>query len=347
MSLDARVVTRIGNVEVDVVIACAPGETVALLGPNGAGKSTVLRSIAGLHSITAGHVSIAGDVVDDPSRDLHVPPERRRIGMVFQDYVLFPHMTVRQNVEFGPRSTGRDPAPAGRWLDALGIAELADRRPRELSGGQAQRVALARALATDPRLLLLDEPLAALDAATRIEVRGRLHRHLAEFAHGTVLVTHDPLDALVLADRIVVLEDGHVTQDGPTAEVAAQPRTDYLAALLGVTLIRGTARAGIVTCNTGGSLVTSGTAVEGPVAVLVRPQAISLHLEHPEGSARNVWDTTVTTVDLHGDQVRVGLAGPPSLVAAVTPAAIADLGIAPGVRIWASLKATDVAVHPA
>lgn len=347
MSLDARIVTRIGDFDLDAQITCAPGETIALLGPNGAGKSTVLRAISGLQPLSGGRIVIGDTLVDDPATGQFVPPERRRVGVVFQDYVLFPHMTVRQNIEFGPRSTGSGDAGVQHWLDTLGIGDLADRRPSQLSGGQAQRVALARALATEPRLLLMDEPLAALDAATRIEVRGRLRHHLEEFTHGTVIVTHDPLDALVLADRIIVIEDGRVTQTGPTAQVAAQPRTAYLAALLGVTLIRGTAREGVVTCSEGGQLIASDTSVHGDVVALVRPQAISLHHDLPEGSARNVWHTTVTSVDIHGDQVRVGLEGPPALVAAVTPAAVAELGITPGQRIWASLKATDISVHPA
>ncbi len=347
MSVSARIVTRVGSFTLDASITCAPGETVALLGPNGAGKSTVLRTIAGLQSLSAGCITVGDTVVDDPAAGVFVPAERRRVGVVFQDYALFPHMTVRENVEFGPRSTGLPVTAARHWLEVLGVAHLADRRPPQLSGGQSQRVALARALATEPHLLLMDEPLAALDAATRMEVRGHLRHHLAEYRQGTLLVTHDPLDALVLADRIVVLEDGRVTQEGTTAQVAAQPRTDYLAALLGVTLLRGRATGGVVACEGGGRLVVSDTTVSEEVIALVRPQAISLHRERPEGSARNTWHTTVTGLEVQGDQVRVSLAGPPPLVAAVTPAAVADLGITLGAEVWASLKATDISVHPA
>ena len=353
MSVAAHVVARVGDFMLDAHVACAPGETVVLLGPNGAGKTTVLRAIAGLQPITAGRITIDGASVDDPDEGVFVPPERRRVGVVFQDYVLFPHMTVEQNVAFGiPRTPPAPPSArtgdgVGHWLGALGIEDLADRRPSQLSGGQAQRVALARALASRPRLLLMDEPLAALDAATRMEVRGRLRHHLAEFDHGTLVVTHDPLDALILADRIVVLEAGRVTQEGPAASVAAQPRTDYLATLLGVTLIRGSAQRGLITCAGGGTLVVSDTSMTGDVVAIVRPQSISLHREPPEGSARNVWEATVSGVEVHGDQVRVGLTGPPDLTAAVTPAAIAHLRISPGERVWASLKATEISVHPA
>jgi molybdate transport system ATP-binding protein len=264
--------------------------------------------------------------------------------VLFQDYLLFPHMTVRQNIAFGPKNLGI--APEGEWIAALGLTDLLDHKPSELSGGQAQRVALARALATSPRLLLLDEPLAALDASTKQAVRAELRSFLQQFEHGTVIVTHDPVDALVLADRIVVLEDGRVTQEGPTAVVAREPRTEYLATVLGVTLVRGVARSGVIACDAGGELITS-VETDGTVVAVIRPQAISLHAGKPEGSARNVWRTSVTRVDAHGEHVRVDLAGPPPLSAAITPAAVAELGIAPGREIWASVKATDVSVHSA
>lgn len=344
MSLDAHVVTRVGDFHLDAELRCAPGETVALLGPNGAGKSTIFKSIAGLQPITAGVIRIGGATVDEPESGTFVPPEHRRVGMVFQDYLLFPHMTVRQNIEFGPKNL-RLPM-SHEWVKALGLTELLDRTPSQLSGGQAQRVALARALATDPQVLLLDEPLAALDASTKQTVRGELRHFLQRYERGTVLVTHDPLDALVLADRIVVIEEGRVTQEGPIAQVASEPRTDYLAAVLGVTLLRGNASNGVITCDTAGTLITS-TNLSGPVVAIIRPQAISLHTNKPEGSARNVWHTEITQVDAHHDQVRVTLAGPPPLTAAITPAAVAELGLVPGQQIWASLKATDIAVHPA
>lgn len=349
MSVAAQFLTRVGDFRLEAELTCEPGQTVALLGPNGAGKSTVLRSIAGLLPIDEGSIEIDGRPVDDPASRVFVPPEQRSVGVVFQDYLLFPHMTVRQNIEFGPRNQRSSLYGASNvdaWIETFDLTELLDRKPGELSGGQAQRVALARALATDPRLLLLDEPLSALDAATKANVRAELRHFLQAFEHGTVIVTHDPLDALVLADRIVVVESGRVTQEGFTAEVASAPRTDYLAALLGVSLIRGTMHAGTIACDGGGELVTS-SSLEGSVAAVIRPQAISLHTIKPEGSARNVWHTTVTNVEAQGDHVRVSLAGPPSLVAAVTPAVVAEMGIVPGREIYASLKATDIAVYPA
>ena len=343
MSLAAHISTTVGSVTIDAELTCGAGETVALLGPNGAGKSTLLASIAGLRAIDDGYIRIESTSVDEPARAIFLPPEHRRVGVLFQDYLLFPHMTVRQNIAFGPKNLGI--APGGEWI-ALGLTDLLDHKPSELSGGQAQRVALARALATHPRLLLLDEPLAALDASTKQAVRAELRNFLKHFQHGTVIVTHDPVDALVLADRIVVLEDGRVTQEGPTAVVAREPRTEYLATVFGVTLVRGVARNGVIACDAGGELITS-VATDGAVVAVIRPQAISLHTGKPEGSARNVWRTSVTSVGAHGEHVRVDLAGPPPLSAAITPTAVAELGIAPGREIWASVKATDVSVYSA
>lgn len=345
MSVTARIVTSVGDFHLDAQLACAPGETVALLGPNGAGKSTIVKAIAGLQPIERGCIRIDSTPVDEPASTTFIPPEHRRVGVVFQDYLLFPHMSVRQNIEFGPRNL-KVTGTTQPWIERLDLTELLDRKPAQLSGGQSQRVAIARALATNPRALLLDEPLAALDAATKQEVRGQLRHFLTDFEHGTILVTHDPLDALVLADRIVVVEDGRVTQQGPTAEVASQPRTDYLAKVLGVNLLRGDVYEGVMTPDGGGSLVVS-TDLEGPAVVVIRPQAITLHAKKPEGSARNVWESTVLGIETHHDQVRVALSGPPELTAAVTHAAVADLKLVPGQRVWMSLKATDTDVHPA
>jgi len=345
MSVTARIVTSVGDFHLDAQLACAPGETVALLGPNGAGKSMIVKAIAGLQPIERGCIRIDSTPVDEPASTTFIPPEHRRVGVVFQDYLLFPHMSVRQNIEFGPRNL-KVTGTTQPWIERLDLTELLERKPAQLSGGQSQRVAIARALATNPRALLLDEPLAALDAATKQGVRGQLRHFLTDFEHGTILVTHDPLDALVLADRIVVVEDGRVTQQGPTAEVASQPRTDYLAKILGVNLLRGDVHEGVMTADGGGSLVVS-TDLEGPAVVVIRPQAITLHAKKPEGSARNVWESTVLGIETHHDQVRVALSGPPELTAAVTHAAVADLKLVPGQRVWMSLKATDTDVHPA
>ena len=226
--LDGHLVVDRGSFHLDVKLHIDAGEVVGLLGPNGAGKTTALRALAGLQPLTAGHVTLAGKDVDRPGRRVWTPTERRPIGVVFQDYLLFPHLTALDNVAFGPRRHGVDRRSARRqaadWLSRVGLADHARKKPRQLSGGQAQRVALARALAVHPVLLLLDEPLAALDARTRLDTRAELHRHLANHPGATLLVTHDPLDALVLADRLVIIEDGQVVQEGDATTITGLQR---------------------------------------------------------------------------------------------------------------------------
>jgi molybdate transport system ATP-binding protein len=280
-----------------------------------------------------------------------LPAARRGVGVVFQDHLLFPHLSALENVAFGPRSRGV-PAAAARavareWLDRVGVGEHAAARPRTLSGGQAQRVALARALAAEPRLLLLDEPLAALDARTRLAVRSDLRRHLASFGGAAVLVTHDALDAMVLADRIVVLEDGAPVQTGTPAEVARRPRTEYVARLVGLNLLRGTADGHHVETDGGGALVTADGA-SGPVYAAFRPAAVAVYPERPTGSPRNVWRGTVRAAEPHGDVVRlqVDADGLPVL-ADCTAGAVAELDLVPGAVVWLSVKAAEIDVYPA
>ena len=339
--LTARGSTRVGRLDVQVSLECAAGEVVALLGPNGAGKSTTLRTIAGLHALTSGVISIDGEIVDDAGPTF-IPTQKRGIGMVFQDYVLFPHLTVRENIAFSPHARNVD-----SWIERMNLVDVADRKPAKISGGQAQRCALARALATDPRALLLDEPLAALDAGTRMVVRAELRDHLTSGSFASVLVTHDPLDALVLADHLIVLEHGTITQSGSTKVVASTPRTEYVASLMGVTLLRGTAAQGVFKASDGGQLVSAATHVSGEAIALVRPESISLHRTQPEGSPRNVFEVVVTEMTASLDRVRITVVGPPTLVATVTASAVAELELRVGSRVWLSLKATDVEMHAA
>jgi molybdate transport system ATP-binding protein len=335
-----------------VELAVEPGQVAALLGPNGAGKTTVLRALAGLLRLDAGRVALDGRVLEDTARRVRVPVERRPVGMVFQDYLLFPHLSVMENVAFGLRSRGVRRAAARRtardWLERLGLPGVADARPRTLSGGQQQRVALARALATDPRMLLLDEPLAALDVSIRAEVRRDLRRHLREFAGVNLLVTHDPLEAIALADRLIVVERGRIVQAGTPAEVTERPRSAYVADLVGVNLLRGTAAGDTIDLGDGGRLEAVGAGV-GEVFAVVPPRSVSLWRSRPDGSPRNVWRGRAAGLDLLGDRVRVRVdARPqPSLVAEVTPAAVAELGLAEGSDVWVSVKATEVRAYPA
>ena len=349
--LEAHLVVQRGDgFRLDVELTVAAGEVVALLGPNGAGKSTALRALAGLLPLTAGHITLGGRVLDRPADSLFQPPERRPIGVVFQDYLLFPHLSALDNVAFGPRHHGLRIAEArsraSAWLDRVGLAEHARRKPRQLSGGQAQRVALARALAVDPALLLLDEPLAALDARTRLDTRAQLHRHLADHPGATLLVTHDPLDALVLADRLVILEDGGIVQEGDAATITARPRTDYVARLVGLNLYQGVARGHTITVAGGFTLTTSDD-LDGDAFVAFPPNAIALYPARPEGSPSNTWPATIAGVQRHGDNLRIQLAGPIDAAADITPAAAVRLHLAPGQTVWAALKATETRAYPA
>jgi molybdate transport system ATP-binding protein len=397
-----------GAFRLDLRLHVAPGETVALLGPNGAGKTTALRALAGLETIADGHIILNGRVLDRPaerrtgdapgrgdgtarlsaargSSARWVPPEDRGIGVVFQEYLLFPHLNAIDNIAFGPRRRGLGRAEAralaAAWLDRVGLGDLGKRRPRQLSGGQAQRVALARALATEPALLLLDEPLAALDARTRLDTRAELHRHLTGHEGAAVLVTHDPVDALMLADRLVVIEDGRAVQEGDAESVTARPRTDYIARLVGLNLYRGKASGHTVRLESGAVLTTAeplesasmsgaGTtdaatsaagsrsaetkeaatgaaATEADAFAAFAPSAVALYRRKPDGSPRNTWQATIAGVHRHGDSVRVQLDGPLRAAADVTPAAAAQLGLEPGQRIWAAVKATEITAYPA
>ena len=351
MTVDASIQLQLGTLELDVEIEVKPGELLALLGPNGAGKSTVLRAIAGLTPIDGGRILLDDLVVDDPDTDEFVEPERRPIGVMFQDYLLFEHMSVLENVAFGLRARGRPKADARRvalgWLERVGLDGYAGDRPRALSGGQAQRAALARALATDPRVLLLDEPLAALDAGTRATVRRDLRHHLASFDGMRLLVTHDPVDAYALADRVAIIEAGRIVQTGTLAEVTAHPRSRYVADLVGVNLVVGVVDDGVLRAATGARVVVA-DAEPGESYALIHPHAIALTSHAPVGSsARNVWPGTVIDIDRLGDRVRVGIGGALPLTAEITVAALEELALRPGDGVFASVKATEIEVYPA
>jgi molybdate transport system ATP-binding protein len=349
VSLDAGVRLSLGALDLDMELSIAEGEVVALLGPNGAGKTTLLRAIAGLVTFTAGYVRLDGQVLEDMATGAYVPTERRPIGFVFQDYLLFPHLSILDNVAFGLRSRGIGRRVAREkaidWLDRLGLQSYASSKPAELSGGQRQRVALARALAPDPRLLLLDEPLAALDVTTRAEVRRDLKHHLASFPGLRLVVTHDPLEAAALADRLVVIERGRLVQTGTPAEVTERPRSQYVADLVGVNLLKGQADHGFVRMP-GGPVVAAIGAESGDVFAVIHPRAVALYRSRPEGSPRNVWPGRARGIEFIGDRVRVRIDGEVGVVAEVTPAALKELNLGEGGEVWLSFKATDVGVYP-
>ncbi|CAN5514547.1 ABC transporter ATP-binding protein [soil metagenome] len=333
----------------------APGEVLGLLGPNGAGKSTVLRTVAGLRPLDGGRVVLGDQVLDDPGAAVRLATEARPVGVVFQDLRLFPNLSARDNVAFGPRARGvaraDAEARADGWLERVGLSDQAGVHPARLSGGQAQRVALARALAAEPEVLLLDEPLSSIDAANRADVRRVLRDHLAAFAGPAVMVTHDAVDALPLADRLLVLDRGSVIQEGLPAEIARRPRSAWVAELVGLTLLAGRVDAGgrVRLAATDGAVATvpdAQLAAGSEVYVAVRPRSVAVHRTHPEGSPRNVWPATVVGVEAAADRVRIATEGPVPATAEITPAALAELGVGPGDPVWLSVKATEVDVYP-
>ncbi|MGW8988770.1 ABC transporter permease [Streptomyces zhihengii] len=327
----------------ELALEAAPGTTIAVVGPNGAGKTTLLRALLGLTRRSHAVLRLGDEDVSA------LPPHRRGVAWVPQDGALFPHLTALANTAYGLRAHGVPRAEARRsaqrWLDRLGVGHLAGRRPAQLSGGQAGRVALARALAARPRLLLLDEPLAALDQTTRARVRHELRTHLATFGGVCLIVTHDPVEAVSLADRVLVLDEGRALQDAPPAEVTRHPRSPWVARMLGRNAWAGTANAHGLDLAGGGTLVAAEPPPAGVSALaIIAPEAVSLHRERPGGSPRNVWPGVVREVTASGSRLRVlvGSEQVPDLVAEITPEAAAELGLADGVAVWTGVKATEV-----
>ena len=348
MTLRANVRATLGSLHLDCDVTVEFGVTVAVLGPNGAGKTTLLRVLAGLIPIEEGRVEVDGTVFEDTATHIRMTPEARRVGFVFQDHGLFPHLSVLDNVAFGLRARGLDRATANakasEWLGRVDLNSYAAGRPSALSGGQSQRAALARVSVTEPRMLLLDEPLAAVDASGRLELRRALREHLSSFEGVRLLVTHDPLEAASLADRVIVLEEGGVTQDGSFGEVTARPRSAWIARMAGVNLLRGVMLNGVLTLGDGSTL-TVASDVGGPAMATIHPRAVALYRQAPDGSPRNVLRCRVGGVDPEGDRWRIRLSGDIPLVAEVTPAAATALHLADGGEVFAVVKATEIDVY--
>ncbi|RCG26572.1 ABC transporter ATP-binding protein [Sphaerisporangium album] len=367
--IDARLVAGHPPFRLDLRLHVAAGEVVALLGPAGCGKTTALRVLAGLTPSLGGYVLLDGAAVHARA------PRRRSVAMAGRDPLLFPHLTALDNVAFGPRCQGESPEQArlaaSAWLERMDLAARAGALPRELSPGEARRVALARALAARPRILLLDEPLAALDPGELAPARTLLHRHLSGFTGACLLVTGDPLDAMVAADRLLVMDDGVVVQEGAPAEVARRPRTGHAARLAGLNLCRGHAAGRSVSVGGGtegggtGSGLDGGTvggtgavggravtftvreALRGPVFVAFPPSAVTLSRAMPGGTPHNLWRGGVEGIEGHGDRVRVRLGGPIAAAADLIPATLADLGLTPGDQVWACVPAAETHAYPA
>ena len=349
MTLRAHIVVAHGSLSLDMWLDAAAGEVVALLGPYGAGKTTILRCIAGLQAIDRGLIEVSGEIVDDPSANVFVPSAQRSSGIMSDQHQLFPRMSVLENVAFGLRARGVTKAVAHQearhWLRRVDCEEMERSRPEQLSDSQSRRVALARALACEPKLLLLDDPLVALDPATQVEIRRELRRHLGEFRGSAILVTHNPIDAYILADRVVIVENGHVVQDGTLADIATHPRSTYAAELVGLNLLPGSMMGGVFAVDGGATLFVAAIDIDGPAIAVIRPQDVSLHASKPEGNQRNTWKAAVIDVDRRAaDRVRVRLGGPVQLTAEITAAVADALGVRIGLELWAAVMATEIAV---
>ena len=366
MTLRADIQLARYNFRCDARFDANRGEPLTLIGPNGSGKSTVAAALAGILRIDTGSITL-GDMAFDNGRKA-ISPQRRNVGVVFQDRLLFPSMSVRNNVAFALRARGRSKRDANtgaaRWLDRLDLTAHADKRPTQLSGGQAQRVALARALAIEPDLLILDEPLAALDPESKPAIRRCIAQTLQDFPGVSLLITHDPVEARSLAHRIAVIEKGAITQIGSPEDLQRTPRSAFAAAFVGINLFEG-----VISLASDKPLVTNARRIgqsdevqpttiriaapdttsmpdQSNVFAALHPRAIILSHDKPESSARNVHRCAVESIDPIEGALRISLTGPIALTAEITDEARADLNITPGAQVWASFKATEVRVYP-
>jgi len=352
--LHAELVHRVGDVELQVGFDVAPGQCLALAGPSGAGKTTVLRLLAGTLQPDSGRVTHRDQVWVDSAAGVCLAPERRRCGYVFQDYALFPHLSAWRNVAYGLRSTpARERRKAAHALLArFGLAERADARPATLSGGERQRVALARALAPRPNVLLLDEPLSALDARTRAAAGRELAAILHSLDIPVVLVTHEFGEAALLGDRIGVIDHGAVIQQGTPEEVAARPASPFVADFTGAVVMTGTARSSegelTVVDLDGGGIAASTDPGAGRVALSVYPWEITIRPLGAVGheSAQNRLAARITSITTVGNRVRLGLAAGQPLFAEVTGKASEELQLAVGREVMAGWKATATRLIP-
>lgn len=362
MSLRAQIVVRLGAFELDIDFAVGGGEVVALLGPNGSGKSTLLSAVAGLlppesGSVTLGDRTLSNFNGDTGSRNISVSPHLRGVGLLGQDPLLFPHLSALENVAFGQRSQGKGRVTArhraGEWLGAVGLSGFEDRRPSALSGGQQQRVAIARALAAEPDVLLLDEPMAALDVQTATLIRSLLRERIRATRTTTVLVTHDVLDAIVLADRVAVLQNGRIVDDGPKARVLGEPRNRFTAALAGVNLVSAEMIADGFVATPGGRRLVGRTgghriSVGAAVSVVFRPSAVRVDAEiRADEATVNQWHATIDTLEPTSGGIRLRTLEDPKISVELSPIEVARQGLESGRRVSLSVSEAEVSIYPA
>jgi molybdate transport system ATP-binding protein len=349
VKLSVAVRARLDGFLLDVKVVAPRGELTAVIGPNASGKTTLLRAIAGLVPLESGIVELDSAVLDDVSAGRHVEPQDRNVGYVFQDSLLFPHMTAIDNIAYGMRAAGRSKrearALARKALAEAGLEEVAALKPDELSGGRKQLIALLRALVRDPDLLLLDEPTSSIDAAARPMVRQELLARVTSFGGVALLVSHDPVEAMSMASKIFVLEHGRVVQSGSPQELAARPQSQFVAEVVGMNLWRGHATRGVVLTGTGARVI-SADQVTGDVIAVAHPHAIALYTTRPGGTPRNTWFGQIQSLEPIGaGRIRVRIDAEVPLIAEVTLAALDQLMLTVGARVWATLKATEVRAY--
>jgi molybdate transport system ATP-binding protein len=356
VALQAELRVRRGEFVLDAALQVKHGEILAMLGPNGSGKSTLLGALAGLIPLESGTVAVAGRTISDTDRGVAVPPEHRGVGLLGQEPLLFPHLSAMDNVAFGRQSQGMGRqdarAEAGGWLSAVGLDGFENRRPSQLSGGQQQRVAIARALAAQPQVLLLDEPLAAVDVPTASVLRQLLRERLAETGTAAIFVTHDVLDAIVVADRVAIIQEGRIVENGPTQRVLGSPRTRFVAALAGLNLVTGVLeRDGALRMADGrrfcGRILGDPPAAGAPVSAVFRPAAVRVTVGRGVGTKSNSWDARVAALEPSSGGIRIRLIDDPDIVAEVSPVDIAEQAVTVGSTVRVSVAEADVTLRVA
>ena len=339
--LDTHVTVERSDFLLDVELQVASGETVAIMGPNGAGKTTFLYALFGWLPLRSGWILLDGETLEAPGQDQYVPPHRRDFGMVFDDCLLFPHMTVEQNLAFGTDAAIK----TSPLVELLELSPLLRNNATTLSAGQQQRVALARTLLSSPKMVFLDEPLASLDPSGRSQARRLIKSALNDRASGALIVTHDPADAFALADRVMVLERGSISQCASMEEIRARPATPWIANLIGWNFFAGVGSGSSVQLSDGTQIATAESELSGEVTIAINPSSVALFLEAPVGSPRNNWLCEIENIESVGELARVTLSGPLTIYADITLSAATDLELRKGLRLWVSVKATEVLVQ--
>ena len=336
--LDARVILNRDSLTIDVELQLQHGEVIAVLGPNGAGKTSLLHALLGWLELESGWIMVNGEVIDSPDTDSYVPPQHRPFGMVFQDGLLFPHMSVEKNILFG---AGKD-FNLKPLAESLQANELLAKFPSELSAGERQRVAIARSLAARPKVLFLDEPFSALDIQGKRRGRSLLKEALAIGVSGCLMVTHDLVDAFTLADRVMVIEEGKLTQLDVPDRIRSRPGSEWIADLVGWNYYEGIGEGSVVTLPHGTTIFTAQDDLDGPTSISINPASVSIFRSQPSGSPRNSWLSSIQSIEILGGRARVSLVGEIDICADITITAANELRQLISSEVWVSVKATEV-----